>query len=414
MKILHISTADKSGGAAIAALRLNNAMLASGLYSKLLVKKKDSSQGSVISVSKNGKRTKLKDFFLSIWNYLLNKYLLKPSYIYSFSNWGIHISHLSELKEADVIYIHWVNNFLSIKEISKILNLGKPVFFFMHDMWHITGGCHYSFECNLYESRCKNCPLLRGRFFDSASYIFKRKEKLLKSNSNLYYITPSRWLEHCVSKSSILGINKVITIPNVLDANIFKEIDSKTARNILNLPQDKQLLLFGADGGTANPYKGWKYLKQALNDLSKKDNIELVIFGNTLSPHESEQIPYFIHSFGKVYDEYSLSLLYNAVDVFITPSLVDNYPNTILESLFCGTPVVAFDVGGIPDLVKHQVTGYLAKTKDARDLALGIEWSLKQINNKEFMYVFKQFINKNLCMERRLIQHLELIENILK
>lgn len=208
MKILHISVSDKIGGAAIAAFRLNRAMLAAGWNSKLLVLYKRSIDEDVISVTKY--KTKAFYYVGRAINYLLNKYVLKPIYMYSSALWGIRVCHRQELQEADIIYVHWINNdFLSIKELKRILCTNKKVIFFMHDMWTITGGCHYSFDCDKYKIKCQNCLYLRGHVVDMALYVFKKKYKLLTPCQNLFFVTPSTWLGDCVKQSALFGNKKI-------------------------------------------------------------------------------------------------------------------------------------------------------------------------------------------------------------
>ena len=175
---------------------------------------------------------------------------------------------------------------------------------------------------------------------------------------------------------------------------------------------EKKLILFGADAGTANPYKGWSYLKEALIKV-QMTNVEIVVFGNKLPKEEEKEISYVVHSVGRLNDEYSLSLLYNAVDLFITPSLADNFPNTILEALACSTPVVAFNTGGIPDLVRHKVTGYLAEYKSSISLAQGIEWVLAHLTDDAFIDSMKEYTKNYLSEKKVLDKHKVFIEEIL-
>lgn len=411
MKILHISVSDKIGGAAIAASRLNTAMIMAGWNSKLLVLYKRSIDDDVVSVTKY--KTKVLYYGIRAMNYLINKYVLKPVYIYSSALWGIRVCHRKELQEADVIYVHWINNdFLSVKELKRILCTNKKVIFFMHDMWTITGGCHYSFDCDKYKTKCRNCPHLGGHIIDMALYVFKKKYKFLTPYQNLFFVTPSTWLGDCVKQSALFGNKKIKVIPNIIDTHIFKSIDQEVARSLFGLPVEKKLILFGADAGTSNPYKGWSYLKEALIEVQIPD-VEIVVFGNKLPKEEEKEIPYKVHSVGRLNDEYSLSLLYNAVDIFITPSLADNFPNTILEALACVTPVVAFNTGGIPDLVKHKLTGYLAEYKSSKSLAQGIEWILDHLTDDTFIDSMKEYTRIYLSEKNILGKHKVFIEEIL-
>ena len=151
------------------------------------------------------------------------------------------------------------------------------------------------------------------------------------------------------------------------------------ARRLLGLRPDRRYLLFGADSALTNPYKGFEYLVKALNLLKQKEqynDIELIVFGSSKNESIEQKLPYPCHFFGYLHDVYALNLLYNAADVFCMPSLAEAFGQTALESVFCGTPVVAFDVGGLPDFVLEK-TGYLAKYEDVEDFACGVELCLQ-------------------------------------
>lgn len=416
MNIVHISTDDLTGGAAIAAFRLNEAMNLAGIDSKMLVARKTSAAFNVISYL--GKRQKLLFRISVLICAFLKKKLLKPSYVFSLNLVGSNIvSHLL-VKHADVIYIHWTQDgFLNIKGIEKILKTGKPVVMFMHDMWDITGGCHHSFDCLQYEVKCQSCPIIQKKHMKGiVSSIFYEKQKRLSPYSNLFFVTPSNWLGTCVKNSALFGKHDIKVIPNLVNERLFKPCDQQFARNILNLPQDKKLLLFGANGGSQNPYKGWKCLKDSIAYL-QTENVEIVLFGSELSENEKMELQFPVHSLGYLSDAYSLTLMYNSADVYVTPSLAENFPNTILEALSCGVYAVGFNVGGIPDLIRHKTTGYLAKYRDAVDLAKGIDWALN-CNNKHSSAILHDFVKVNYSYKKIIDIHSDyckrLIENIFR
>lgn len=176
-------------------------------------------------------------------------------------------------------------------------------------------------------------------------------------------------------------------IPNALDIDIFKPIGKLPARNILSLSKNtknKRIILFGAISATANKLKGFKYLKEAISKLEKmkafdKGELCLVIFGASHS-RDIEKIPFQVEFLGRLYDDFSLALSYSAADIFIIPSHQDNLPNTVMESLSCGTPVVGFNIGGISEMIEHQVNGYLSEYKSSESLAEGIKWILEDEN----------------------------------
>lgn len=387
MKIIHISTSDRQGGAAIAAFRLNEAMRMAGIDSKMLVACKFTDDNSVFSLSElKGKQYKFIYEIVYSLAFHIKKYLFKPFGVFSLASFfSYRISRLSLVKEADIIYIHWTNNsFISIKEISRILDLGKPVFFFMHDMWLITGGCHHSFACNQWMDKCKSCPNIQRRNLQCISrYVFNKKKKFL---SNIHIITPSKWLTNCVKNSALFANSEVITIPNSINISTFRLLEKKMARSLLGLPLDQKLILFGAAGGNANIYKGWDVIERISCSLLEV-NVGIVLFGNRLS----ENCNMNIYSIGRLYDEYSLALLYNAVDVYVSPTMAESFGMTLIEAQACGTPAVAYNIGGVPDTIDHKVTGYLVEPGDDGDFMRGIEWAFEHTNDNNW---------RKMCHER--------------
>lgn len=383
MKILIVSTSDIQSGAAKAAFRLNQALNKLNINSQMLVQFK---RGDDITV-KSIVETKIQKVFAKIRQYYdiplklhikLHKNRQKSPF--SIARIGVDICDNKYVKEADLINLHWVNaGFLSLKSIKKISSLHKPIVWTLHDMWPFTGGCYYSGNCIKYKEKCGECPILNSsKDKDLTRGIWEKKNKFYK-NLNLTIVTCSNWLAQCAKDSSLFKDLKVEVIPNSVDINIFRPIEK--SRNILNLPQNKYLILFGAVRATNDKRKGFSYLNKALYKIKMtypelKDKIELIVFGASYS-EDIEVLPFKTHFLGKLNDEYSLALYYSAANVFIAPSLEDNLPNTIMESLSCGTPVIAFKTGGIPDMVEHKQNGYLAEYKSVDDLAQGIWWMLK-------------------------------------
>lgn len=409
MKIIHISTSDKIGGAALAAYRLNNAFNQASITSELIVLNQHSIlHKDVISIAK-GEKKYLSKLKLKVTEFI-KKRLLRPNYTISLGWCGYDLCKTKELIEADVIYIHWTGlGYLSIRGLARILDLNKPTFIYMHDMWFITGGCHHSFECYLYKSQCSKCPRIGNNKLNFIVTItFKLKQRYLTKYNNLHIITPSNWLADCVKQSALFKSNNIYVIPNSIDTQSFKPICKQTAREILNLPQNKKIILFGANGGKSDKYKGWDYLVSAISQIDR-DDVIIALFGGNISEEDKKLLKYSIYSFGYLYDEYSTILLYNAADVFVIPSLAENFPNTIVESLSCGTPVVGFNVGGIPDLIKHHQTGYLAKYKDVNDLAIGINWILNNSFDKDKLH---NYITEKYSYLNIISQHMDYISKL--
>lgn len=378
MKILIINTYDIQGGAARAAYRLHKALLAEGIDSQMLVQTKLSDDFTVI-----GPNSKYEKAIAKIRPYVdrlplllykkRRKTLFSPSWL-GFSN---VVRKINEIK-PDIVHLHWITD--GMIKIEDILKIKAPIVWSLHDNWVFTGGCHYTGNCDRYKFSCGRCPNLgSSKENDLSRKIWQRKKNIFSKVPNLTIIGLSRWITDCAKESSLLKDKKIVNLPNPIDTTIFKPFNRKYARELWNLPINKKIILFGAVSATSDIRKGFRELMEALNKL-KSRNVELVVFGSS-KPKESESFGFITHYVGRLYDDISLVTLYNAVDVTVVPSLQENLSNVIMESLSCGTPVVAFNIGGNSDMIEHQRNGYLAKPYDTDDLAYGIDWVL---NNSQY------------------------------
>lgn len=398
MKVVHVNTSDIRGGAAIAAHRLHKAFLKKNINSKMLVMNKDSDEKEIILARNNNfEKHIFSKSRTSLNKIILSRYRDRKDIIFSPAKFGLDITKNEIIQDADIIHLHWVvGGFLSLNSLDNLFSLNKKIIWTLHDMWSFTGGCHYSGTCDKYKNNCGNCPILNSKKEnDLSSKIFKKKTKIYK-DKNLNIITCSNWLRECAQKSVLLKNKNINAIPNVLDDNIFKNIDQNIVRDILNLDKNKKYILFGAMNSTSDPRKGWDYLKKSLQIINNKysdlkNEVELLVFGASYS-EDVEKLPFNVKFLGRFSDEIALSLIYNSADLFVAPSLEDNLPNTVLESLHCGTPVAAFGIGGMPDMIEHKENGYLADFKSSDNLAKGIVWSL---NNLDKVKINEEYFNKD-------------------
>ena len=269
----------------------------------------------------------------------------------------------------DVVNLHWIGDgFVAAEALSEF---NKPIVWTLHDMSAFTGGCYYSQECDRYTKSCGNCLILgHNKSWDLSRWVWQRKAKAWQ-NLKLTVVTRSKWLADSAKSSSLLKNSDIRVIPNGLDTGPYKPCDRQTARNILNLPQDRQLVLFGALNSTSNKRKGFPFLQQALKQLSnyeKSQNWEVIVVGAS-QPKEKLDIDLKTRYLGTLSDDISLALIYAAADVFVAPSVQDNLPNTVMKALAFGTPCVAFQIGGMPDLIEHKQNRYLAHPFATEDLA---------------------------------------------
>ena len=381
MRVLIINTSERIGGAAIAAHRLMEALKNNGIKAKMLVRDKQTDQISVVQLKKSWWKV-----WQFIWERIViwkaNRFKKHNLFAVDIANTGTNISALPEFNQADVIHLHWINQgMLSLTDIRRIIESGKPIVWTMHDMWPFTGICHYASDCDKYTKECHYCPLLfKGGKKDLSYRTFEKKRKLF-DGANITFVACSRWLEGMAKQSELLKGQTITNIPNAINTNLFKPRNKKQAREKCHLPQDKKLLLFGSVKIT-DKRKGIDYLVEACKILASQDpglskQLGVVVFGKQAEQYAS-LFPFPIYPMNYVSNEKELVDIYNAVDLYVTPSLQDNLPNTIVEEMACGIPCVGFNVGGIPQMIDHLHNGYVAEYQSAKDLANCIRWTLTE------------------------------------
>lgn len=382
MKILLVNTSERTGGAAIAAGRLTKALNNNGMRATMLVREKETDSISVIPLYNSN---------LSLWHFLWerlriwisNRFSRKDLFAVDIANTGNDITCLPEFRQADIIHLHWINQgMLSLQQIGRILESGKKVIWTMHDMWPCTGICHHACDCRKFTKQCNHCPYLYhgGSRHDLSYKVFEEKLQTY-AKGKIYFVACSEWLKKEAEQSALLKGHLVTAIPNPINVNLYHPADKKTARRHFNLPEDGKILLFGSLKVT-DKRKGIDYLIEACQLLQEKhpelqEQLSIAVVGNA-----SEQIvaslPFKVYPLGYLTNDQSLRCLYNAADLFVTPSLEENLPNTIMEAMACGVPCVGFNIGGIPEMIDHLHNGYVAEYKSAQDFANGIFWALKE------------------------------------
>ena len=379
-RVLIVNTSERTGGAAIAASRLLSALNKNGVMAEMLVRDKQTSNKAVNSI---GKKWRMAARF--IWERLVifaaSGFSKKNVWQVDIANVGTDITKTKAFKQADVIHLHWINQgFLSVKGLRNILSSKKKVVVTMHDMWYFTGICHYAGECEKYKTQCADCPLMKKRVLwkDYAKSLFKRKYAIYGS-SDITFVGCSKWMTDIAASSALTKGHKVINIPNAIDTDQFTPLPKEAARDHIRLPKHGTFILFGSQRIT-DPRKGFRYLVDACNYINEHypqlaQKITVVVVGGN-SKDVASSVPMKVVPVDYLTDELSMISLYNAVDLYVTPSLQDNLPNTIMEAMACGTPCVGFNVGGIPEMIDHQTTGYVAEYKNSQDFAEGIAWCL--------------------------------------
>lgn len=411
MNVLLINTSDISGGASRSAYRLHKGLQIIGVSSQLLVQEKYSHNKTVLApklrLSQGIARAKLTFDALP-----LKLYPQRDTTTFSLQWLPDRVQARATQTAPDIINLHWISGaFVQIETIAK---LKRPLVWTLHDMWAFTGGCHYSGDCDRYTELCGACPQLgSSKNWDISRWIWQRKTKAWK-NLNLTIVTPSSWLAQCVKASSLFRDRRVEVIPYGLDTQKYRPMNQKVARELLNLPDDKQLLLFGALQATGDQRKGFHLLKPALDELSANgwnNKLELVVFGADKA--DSTNFGFKSHYLGTLNDDLSLALAYSAADVFIAPSVQDNLPNTVMEAIACGIPCVAFHIGGMPDMIEHQKNGYLAQPYKIEDLAQGIAWVLEnKERHQKLSYRAREKAEQEFTLEIQASRYLSLFKSL--
>lgn len=417
MRVLIVNTYEHTGGAAVAAGRLMDALNGSGVKAKMLVAEKETHRLTVAGLPHPARQR---------WHFLWERWCIfralrfsrKRLFEVDIANAGTDITVLPEFKEADVIHLSWVNQgMLSTEGIRRILATGKPVVWTMHDLWPATAICHYARQCPSFKTGCHHCRLLPGggSEHDLASRVWRRKQAAYKAG-RISFVACSRWLADQAARSALLADHSVTSIPNPIDTRVFCRRDKAEARRQAGLPGQGRIVLFVSQRVT-DERKGMGYFVEALRQLVQahpqwKDNTSVAILGGH-AEEVAAQLPLPAWPLGYVADEQAVAGIYNAADAYVLPSLEDNLPNTLMEAMACGVPCVGFCVGGIPEMIVHGRNGYVARPRDAADLAEGIRWVLDEAEADTLQAEAVRHVARNYSQSHVAMQYIEVYNEAL-
>ena len=366
MRILHITSRDTGGGSGKATLRLHNAMLKAGIDSHIYFQESNSTSKNLITFLRPGfnRYARLTRIKLKLERILVFSFSLKKGTVFSPSIWGYSkLGKVIKQVNPDIINIHWINyGFLSVSAISKIK---KPVVWTLCDMWPFTGGCHYSWGCTNFQNSCGSCPQLRNWKFDLSTIVLKWKKSSFRNLRSLTVVGKSRWITELAKQSSLFREREVHHIPNLLDQTSWQPQPTSYLRKQYLIPQGAFILLTGSLSSRNDLRKGHPIAEEVMELLSINSSISnlplyLVTFGFG-EKLEEEKPGFKLINLGQINDERELCDIYSSSNAFFLSSRQENLANTALESLFSGTPVVGFNVGGNPDLIVDGKSGFIAK-----------------------------------------------------
>ena len=425
-KVVHICTQD-FGGAGKAAYRLHKGLQKVGVDSTMLVVNKQSGDPSVkvlpseylgpvtqsLNIPTYGSPLWRQQMLR--WQNQLAEYPNRPVGLEMFTDTlsDIQLEQVQEIRDADIINLHWVAGTLDYPNAPLALR-GKKIVWTLHDMNPLTGGCHYSGDCEKYKESCGACPQLGSKIEEDLARQNWNQKYYAFQNLDLNIVTPSKWLANCVSKSSLLSKFPVSVIPYGFPLDTFKPYHKADIRKSLNIPGDASVILFGADS-IVNERKGFVYLLDALKRLPlNQENTTVVLTFGGFPEGLQIEAKHKIYNLGWIADEKKIALAYSAADVFVIPTLEDNLPNTVVEAMACGVPVVGFDIGGIPDMILHKKNGFLARPRDIDSLLEGIKWAISSPSGgKNISAVCRERVETKFALEVQANAYKELYDAVI-
>lgn len=376
LRIVHLSTSDIAGGAARAAYRLHQGLGTMGHDSRMLVMNKSSDDPTVTAFIPP--RDPIGRVRRHLRRSAINRdgapyQSTRPQGLEPFSDdRSMHGSALlAQLPPCDIVNLHWVAGFVDYTSFFRSVPQRMPIVWRLSDANPFTGGCHYDENCGQFIQQCGTCPQLGSNDpFDLSFQIWQRKQAVLSAlkPTQLHIVALSNWIAREAGRSSLFHHFPISIIPNGIDTQVFAPADRQAARALFRIPAAARVVMFSA-GSIENRRKGLPQLIDAMAGLGQRQDLVLLSLGGG-KPMLNGQFQH-IH-LGHLEDDQRIAQAYCAADLFVVPSLQENLPNTALEAMACGTPVVGFDAGGIPDLVRSNITGLLAPVGDVGGLRTAI------------------------------------------
>lgn len=414
MKVTLLNHSDTLGGASVVTFRLMQALQKQGVDARMLVLGKSRSNESVEQVC--GRHRRNYAFLSERLGIFLRNGLSKANlFKVSTASHGVPVASHQLVKDADVIVINWINQgMMSLDEIERVAQLGKPLVWIMHDMWCLTGVCHHALECDGYKRQCGHCQFVKegGKEKDLSHKTWLRKQALYQ-NTNIHFVPVSNWLAMKARESSLLKDAEISVIHNAFPVESYFTTPSITME-ALDLPKNKKLILMGA-ARLDDPIKGFEYAIDALNLYAQNfpqqaEMSEAVFFGDIRDASLLERIRMPYLHIGRINDSKVIRQLYASSHVVISTSLYETLPGTLIEGQAAGCVPVSFGMGGQRDIIDHKVNGYIAEYKSPQSIAEGIAWAISSAPDREMLH---KSVQERFAAEVIANKHIELYNSLI-
>ena len=413
MKVLHFSALDGQTGAGVAAARIHQGLLARGIDSRFCVVHPAAGLENAFTptITITGRISRKAQHSLDNW--MLRPLATGYDYVLSTGACGFDIGRIVDRECPDIVQLHWIggNSF----RLSSLAGIRKPVVWRLSDQWPFCGVQHLEPDATAYVSKPLRNPFWISTRKGLSEHVRHRKAAIYEQIDKLVLVCPSRWLASETKTSALLGSRPVELIPTSCDAALFSPKDRNACRAALGLPADKSIVLVGATS-MATRWKGFDLFLAAIRQFCERTParaIEILTFGKDAFDAPLPKDLVHVWHLGPVRDRRLMSVLYNAADVFAAPSRMENLANTVLESLACGTPAVAFAIGGMPDMIDHRKNGFLAAPFSTAEFADGIDWALGQRSGENIRMVCRQKVLDGFAIDREVQSYISLYEKLL-
>lgn len=418
MNIVHISANDGLGGAARSCYRLHRSLIQQGVHSRLLVAQKYSDDPTVELVVTSEHKIKAASESELIERIFIDENRTAVSNThFSLTLAGTDLSRHPSILAADIVHLHWVASLLTSADILRLLALGKPVVWTLHDLAPLTGGCHFTAGCLGFKDSCMDCPQLRSDPLSVPAAILRDKIELVDA-SRLTFIAPSRWIAMQAESSAWLrGKARIEIISNGVDTEVFGRYSRATARAALSLAPAGVYVLCGSEQA-GEMRKGFGALARVFSDLMQdirftRCGTRILWVGDAPADLAYSNLP--LIPLGRISQEERMALAYAASDLFVLPSLEDNLPNMLLEALACGIPTVAYAVGGIPEILHDGVNGLLVPAGDVHQMGKALLRLIDDVaERKEMGGRARVLATETFTDSLQAIRHCAVYENLLQ